>query len=190
MPTVAVNALSPYLQRVQAAHAVLGIPADYLSRCTQPLCEEPPELVATETDYYGRPQQLTPAAFAAWSSMKQAARADGVEVFLISAFRSVQYQTDLIARKLEKGLSLSQILAVNAAPGFSEHHTGRALDLGTSGCEALVESFENTKAFQWLNLEAGKYGFTLSYPRNNPWGIDYEPWHWCFEQHQYDIEQP
>lgn len=180
----------PYLQRIQAAHAALGIAPDYLARCSQPLCKEPDELVDTELDYYGRPQRLTPATFQAWTSMRQAAIAAGVDLFLISAFRSLQYQTDLIARKLEKGLVLEQILAVNAAPGFSEHHTGRALDLGTSGCDALVEEFEHTKAFQWLRKEAKRFGFHLSYPRGNRFGIDYEPWHWCFQESTGPVEEP
>jgi len=170
-----------YIQAVRASHLALGIPDDYLHHCALPLCHEPAALVPTELDYYQRPQQLTPAALSAWHAMKQAAASDDVEIFLISAFRSVQYQHDLIAAKLEKGKSLKQILAVNAAPGFSEHHTGRAVDLGTSGCAALVENFENTLAFQWLIKNAEHFGFHLSYPRGNVFGIDYEPWHWCFQ---------
>ena len=141
---------------------------------------EPDELVDTEPDFLDRPQRLTPAAFAAWSEMKSCATEDGVELLLISAFRSVQYQCELIERKIERDQKIEDILKVNAAPGFSEHHTGRAIDIGTSGCEPLVEDFEKTVAFQWLSLNAGRFGFTLSYPRSNPWGIDYEPWHWCF----------
>ena len=159
----------------------LGIPADYADSCKLPLCQEPAELVPTEPDFYQRPQTLTPAALAAWQSMKQAAAESGVEIFLISAFRSLQYQHELIESKLQKGRSLTEILTVNAAPGFSEHHTGRAVDLGTSGCPALVEEFENTLAFQWLATNAKRFGFQLSYPRDNASGIGYEPWHWCFQ---------
>ena len=107
---------------------------------------------------------------------------DEVSLFLISAFRSVEYQHELIAAKLEKGQLIEQILRVNAAPGFSEHHSGRALDLGTSGCDALVEEFENTIAFQWLMENSAAYHFYLSYPRKHASGMDYEPWHWCFQQ--------
>ena len=138
-------------------------------------------MVDTELDFYQRPQRLTPAAFAAWSSMREAATAQRVSLFLISAFRGYQYQHDLIATKLQKGLGIEEILRVNAAPGHSEHHTGRAVDLGTLGCDALCEEFENTKAFQWLETHAAGFGFSLSYPRDNPYGIDYEPWHWCFK---------
>lgn len=165
---------------MQTAHAALGITADHLLQCTLPVCEEPPQLVATEPDFYQRPQQLTPSALAAWQAMKQAAAVQGVNLFLISAFRSLQYQQDLIARKLEKGRSIAQILRVNAAPGFSEHHTGRAIDIGTDEATILLEEFENTNAFQWLKENAQQFSFYLSYPRDNAAGIDYEPWHWCF----------
>jgi len=166
--------------RVRALHRKLGIPADYARRRGMPLCEEPATLVATEPDYYDRPQRLTPEAFTAWTAMKRAAAADGVTLFLISAFRDLDYQHDLIARKLARGLSLQEILAINAAPGFSEHHTGRAVDLGTHGVPALSAEFENTEAFQWLEANAPTHRFVLSYPRGNPWGIGFEPWHWCY----------
>lgn len=165
---------------MQAAHAALGITAEHLLQCALPVCEEPELLVATEPDFYQRSQQLTPPALAAWQAMKQAAAAQGITLFLISAFRSVQYQQDLIARKLEKGRTIAQILQVNAAPGFSEHHTGRAIDIGTDEATILLEAFEDTKAFQWLMENAQQFSFTLTYPRNNSSGIDYEPWHWCF----------
>jgi len=174
--------LQQFKRRVGLSHAQLGIPLDYGQSCGLTLCPEPEELVDTELDFYQRPQKLVAAALRSWSSMRAAAAADGISLFLISAFRSVEYQHELIAAKLEKGQLIEQILRVNAAPGFSEHHSGRALDLGTSGCDALVEEFENTKAFQWLMENSATYHFYLSYPRNHASGIDYEPWHWCFQQ--------
>lgn len=165
---------------VQSIHQALGIPADYSDSCSLPFCEEPSQLVATERDFYDRPQQLTPESFAAWTAMKLAAANKQVDIFLISAYRSTQYQADLLAKKLGAGITIEEVLTVNAAPGFSEHHTGRAVDIGTYGCDALVEVFENTIAFQWLEDNAAAFGFTMSYPRNNAFGIIYEPWHWCF----------
>ena len=162
-------------------HADLGIPKDYLQECDLPLCPEPVALVDTELDFYQRPQRLTAEAFAAWQDMRTAAAKDGVTLFLISAFRDIEYQANLIANKLDKGQAIDEILQVNAAPGFSEHHTGRAVDIGTPGCDALVTEFENTHAFQWLKENAGVFGFVLSYPPDNSLGIIYEPWHWCFQ---------
>lgn len=158
----------------------LGIPSDYAKTCRLPVCVEPPILVDTELDFYQRQQKLTPAAFAAWSVMRDSATRQGLSLFLISAFRGYQYQHDLIAAKMEKGQSLEAILQVNAAPGYSEHHSGRAVDLGTLGCDALSEEFENTEVYQWLVDNAASFGFHLSYPRGNAFGIDFEPWHWCY----------
>lgn len=161
-------------------HELLEIPAAFRRQCKLPLCREPRELVATEADYYGRPQRLLPAAFSAWTAMKTAAADAGIRLHLISAFRDIDYQYQLLQRKLEAGQSLEQILTVNAAPGYSEHHTGRAIDVGTMDCAALVTEFEDTAAFTWLQKNAADFGFFLSYPHDNPFGIGYEPWHWCY----------
>ena len=84
-------------------------------------------------------------------------------------------------RKRARGQSVEEILHVNAAPGYSEHHSGRALDIGTPGEPPAEESFEHTSAFAWLTRHAGDFGFVMSYPRANPHGIVYEPWHWYHE---------
>lgn len=167
--------------QLQQLHNALGIPENYARACKLPLCREPAKLVDTELDFYQRPQKLTPKAFEAWTAMKAAATEQGLSLFLISAFRGLQYQHDLIAAKLEQGRTLEQVLTVNAAPGFSEHHTGRAIDVGTAGCDAVTLEFENTNVFQWLKENAAGFNFYLSYPRDNTYGIDYEPWHWCFQ---------
>ncbi|MEZ5491431.1 MAG: M15 family metallopeptidase [Gammaproteobacteria bacterium] len=169
-----------FFQRLRKIHRELGIPDEYIDAPRLPLCVEPGLLIDTEPDYYQRPQKLVPAAHEAWLAMRGAARRDGVELLLISAFRGIDYQRDLIRRHLEAGRQLDDILRVIAAPGFSEHHTGRALDLASSECIDLEERFEKTIAFQWLERESCEFGFTLSYPRHNPFGIAYEPWHWCF----------
>jgi len=74
--------------------------------------------------------------------MKLAAEDTGVALLLISAFRDIDYQHDLIARKVREGRTIEEVLTVNAAPGFSEHHTGRALDIGTTGCDPLVKNLK------------------------------------------------
>ncbi len=78
-------------------------------------------------------------------------------------------------KKLERGDTIENILKVNAAPGFSEHHTGCALDITTPGYDALKESFEKSPAFDWLTGNASRFGFSLSFPRGNAAGIAYEP---------------
>ena len=172
--------MSDYEREIAALHAALGIAPDYAARSALPLHRVPDDLVPTEADCFDRPQQLTAAAFAAWTAMKSTAAEAGVEIFLVSAWRSPRYQHDLIARKLARGQRIEEILKVNAAPGHSEHHSGRAIDIGAPGCEVLSGEFETTNAFRWLREHAGGFGFQMSYPRGNRQGIAYEPWHWCY----------
>ncbi|MEQ1638880.1 MAG: D-alanyl-D-alanine carboxypeptidase family protein [Methylococcales bacterium] len=76
--------------------------------------------------------------------------------------------------------SAEDILTVLAPPGFSEHHTGCAVDISTPGTAPAALVFEQTAAFSWLNTNAHRFGFYLSFPLGNPYGYQYEPWHWCF----------
>lgn len=174
---------SAYREAVRKLHAQLGIAPDYAQRKGLPFFIEPEHalLQATEPDFYGREQRLLPEALEAWTSMRAAANTEGVNLMLVSAFRSADYQAGLIQRKLDRGISIEQILNVNAAPGYSEHHTGRAIDITTDDCPVLEEEFENSSAFAWLELNAKRFHFHLSYPRGNDCGICYEPWHWCYQ---------
>lgn len=174
------QAAPAYRQSIAGLHAGFGIPGDYAAQRRLPLCEEAQELVSIGGDVLGREQKLAPRAAAAWQRMQKAAEQQGVQLLVVSAFRSVEYQCALIQRKLDRGMSIHDILKVNAAPGYSEHHTGRALDLSTNESQPLEVAFETTPAHAWLTQHAGEYGFKLSYPRGNPHGITYEPWHWCF----------
>ena len=61
-------------------------------------------------------------------------------------------------------------------------HTGRAVDIGAPGFPGLDEAFEHTAVFDWLQKNASNFGFTLSFPRENPGGFIYEPWHCCFHE--------
>jgi zinc D-Ala-D-Ala carboxypeptidase len=151
-------------------------------RASSGLCEvaEPRRLALAGTDRYRRPLWLQAPAARAWQALVRAAAADGVVIEAISGFRSHAYQHGIFRRKFARGLRLEQILSVNAAPGFSEHHGGCALDIGTPGEPPAEESFETTAAFAWLRRNAASYGFRMTYPRDNPHGIVYEPWHWCW----------
>jgi zinc D-Ala-D-Ala carboxypeptidase len=158
----------------------LGIPRDYGRSRHLPRIREPRQLVFIGYDTQERPQFLTARAARAWSHLRDAAATDGVELQVVSAFRSIEYQIGIVKRKLERGQSIDQILRVSAAPGFSEHHSGRALDITTPGFAVLEEEFEKSAAFAWLSTNAKDYGFRMSYPRDNRHGITYEPWHWCW----------
>lgn len=176
--TIPLLALDPALASL---HAELGISADYAA--TRGLEIQPEaaqnELVAIATE----PTEIrliAPAADA-WRAMRAAAARDGITLLPISGFRSVAYQADLIRRKLARGQAIDDILRVNTAPGFSQHHTGRAVDLTSPGDAPLTEAFAETSAYAWLTWRAAQYGFGLSYPSRHWSGITFEPWHWYWQ---------
>ncbi len=121
-----------------------------------------------------------PPAASAWKNLKIQAENEGVILEVVSAFRTVDKQKKIIKRKLESGQPIHEILKICAAPGYSEHHTGRALDLTSEGCDPLSEEFENTVEFSWLAQNAERFSLYLSYPKGNKSGISYEPWHWAY----------
>lgn len=171
-----------YLRRIATALADLGIDEPQLASRNLKVFAEATRLapVGVGTDH--RDKFLAPAAAKAWNAMRSAAAGQSVRLLLVSAFRSVEFQTELIRGKLERGASIDDVLKVNAPPGYSEHHTGCAVDIGTDGCPPLEEAFENTASFAWLCQNAKSFGFSMSYPRGNPQGYLYEPWHWRFQR--------
>jgi D-alanyl-D-alanine carboxypeptidase len=170
-----------YVERIRAVHRELGIPPDYATTRGLALQVEATLLVAAGHTSDGRELRLTPEAWAAWQQLCAAAVAEGVQLELLSGFRGVDRQTEIIRRKRGAGQRIDDILRVNAAPGYSEHHTGRAVDIGTPDAPPLDESFARTAAFRWLEAHASQFGFLLSYPRDNAQGIAFEPWHWCWQ---------
>jgi len=155
---------------------------DYARRTGLALVGEPATLALAGFDRYRRPLWMTAAAGQAWRALQAAAATEGVRLEAISGYRSHAYQLGIFERKRARGQSVAQILTVNAAPGYSEHHGGDALDIGTPGQPPAEESFEHTEAFAWLTAHAGRFGFHMSYPRDNPHGIVYEPWHWRYQR--------
>ncbi|RDZ29136.1 M15 family metallopeptidase [Lysobacter silvisoli] len=169
------------LDRLEERLHALGLDADgYGERTGLDLVPEPDRLAYAGHDRYRRPLWLHPLAARAWSHLHEAALRDGVVLEAISGYRSHDYQLGIFERKLARGQSVEQILTVNAAPGYSEHHSGLALDIGAPDQPPAEESFETTAAFAWLREHAPGRGFVMSYPRDNPHGIVYEPWHWKF----------
>lgn len=160
--------------------AVLGISSELIAARGLREYEEATRLKIAEVGADGRDHLLVPLAAEAWRLLKAAVLDDGIDLFIVSAFRSIDRQAEIIRRKLETGQILENILTISAPPGFSEHHTGRAVDLSTSGSQALNVDFDQTSAYIWLTEHAAEFGFYLSYPDGNSWGYQYEPWHWCF----------
>ncbi len=170
-----------YQERIHHELDKLGISLELIAEKRLPFYAEAQELTVAESDEQGREFQMTPATASAWHAMKAAAASDGVVLEVVSAFRSIERQIEIIQYKLDRYMPMEKILTLSAPPGYSEHHTGRAIDINTPGCMATEEEFQDTEAFRWLSVHAGRFGFTLSYPRDNTLGFIYEPWHWCFQ---------
>jgi D-alanyl-D-alanine carboxypeptidase len=171
-----------FLLRIEALLAELGIARELFAHRPLPLFREPAHLVVAEIDAEGREHRLVPQTAAAWHQLSAAAAQDGVRLVLVSAFRSLQQQAEIIRWKLGRGISIMEILRGSAPPGYSEHHTGRAVDISSPGCPAWEEEFEHTEAYRWLSGHAGSFGFSLSFPRGNHYGYAFEPWHWCHRE--------
>ena len=109
--------------------------------------------------------------------MLKAAKRDGVDLKIVSAYRSFDEQSDLKGRYVQiygEGAN-----TFSADQGYSEHQLGTTVDLTTTEVGGTYESFKDTEAYKWLQKNAYKYGFILSYPEDNEFYV-FEPWHWRY----------
>jgi D-alanyl-D-alanine carboxypeptidase len=143
-----------------------------------------PEAPAASLVEVGGGQRLRPEAAAALEAMRRDAASQGVELVVLSAFRSLALQRQLFFDVMaERNQSSRERARVSAPPGFSEHSTGYAVDLGDGRAPGTNVSprFDETAAYGWLQANAARYHFALSFPQHNAQGVNYEPWHWRFE---------
>jgi len=143
-----------------------------------------PEVAPSQLSAISADLQLRPEAAQAFLAMQRAAAADGVDLVVLSAFRSVNLQRQLFFDvKAERNQSAKDRARVSAPPGFSEHSTGFAVDLGDRRLPGtnVSTSFDGTPAYHWLAAHAHRFHFQLSFPAGNSQGVSYEPWHWRFE---------
>lgn len=105
------------------------------------------------------------------------ARSQGVTLTIGSAFRSVDYQRGIVSRKKTAGQSLSKIYYVSSHPGFSEHHTGLAIDF-----TPINHGFARSPGYGWLKNNARNYGFeqTFTPSYSQATGVSEESWHWKY----------
>jgi zinc D-Ala-D-Ala carboxypeptidase len=134
-----------------------------------------------------RTEFLDKEAAATFAQMKSDAETAGVKLVAISGFRSVADQEKLFERQIKRQGSEAAASQLSAPAGYSEHHTGFALDIG-DGAQPDTDvkfEFETTKAYQWLQNNGRRYGVELSFPSNNVQGVSFEPWHWRFTSTPY-----
>ena len=150
-----------------------------------PLNYEPSDLVDIPPDYkcddcQDRQMLLRSEARDSLLAMLRSAREDGVDISVLSAYRSAEYQAAIYQRAIEKE---GDQQASSAAPGHSEHQLGTAVDFTSREVDNhLVESFSETKAHDWLSKNAHQYGYHMSYTRENhrDKGYIWEPWHFRY----------
>ena len=161
------------------------------SRNPLPEDSKEPELVYVEG------KQFDKRAAGELQEMMKAMKKDGItNIWIQSTYRSIEYQKQLYDNKineyLSKGATKEQAEALTIEyinrPGESEHNLGLAVDFNN-----VDDDFENTKAYNWLSVNAKDYGFVMRYPEEKAeiTGIAYEPWHWRYvgKEHSYKMEE-
>ena len=115
--------------------------------------------------------------------MRDEAKKNGIYLVFLSGYRSINLQNEIFySLKSFRNQEAAERARVSAPPGYSEHSTGFAIDIGdaTQRETDFETEFENTDAFKWLIKNAAKFHFKLSFTKDNK-HIDYEPWHWRYE---------
>lgn len=134
------------------------------------------------------PQFLSPHVFEAYQSMMQAMERDiGKRLLVESGYRASAHQLYLFIFYLSNhDYSIRETVKWVALPGYSEHGDPKRLAIDFINTEGIngeynVTEFEVLPEYQWLQENAARFGFILSYPKNAPAGITYEPWHWRYD---------
>lgn len=118
--------------------------------------------------------------------MLEAAANAGLSLWVASSYRSVEAQEQVLSSAVENrmnsyGMSNDEAyenaLLTIQKPGYSEHHTGLAVDFNY-----VTRDFEQTKEYEWLMQNAASYGFVQRYPRDKEdiTGISFEAWHYRY----------
>lgn len=117
--------------------------------------------------------------------MCDAAARDGVDLTVISAYRTEEKQSSLYNNKVDRLMNqgynredaLVEAATAVARPGTSEHQVGLAIDFNS-----VEQDFEHTEAGKWLRAHSVEYGFVMRYPTDKTeiTGVIYEPWHFRF----------
>lgn len=140
----------------------------------------PARLIQIPSEYIQSGKKDQYFHYQAWPFLKELlddAADDGVTLKVISAYRSFDEQSELKGQFTQQYGSGANTFS--ADQGYSEHQLGTTLDLTDPSTGATSASFADTPAYAWLEANAHKYGFILSYPENNSFYI-FEPWHWRF----------
>lgn len=137
---------------------------------------EASDLVTLSKEYSTNSHRLKSVAATALMKMIDAAKVDGMDLKVISGYRTESTQNWLYNNSVKKN-GVEHALIYSAKPGYSEHQLGLAVDLNS-----VEEDFEQTKEYKWLKTNSYKYGFIERYPKGKEFitGYGYEPWHYRY----------
>ena len=125
---------------------------------------------------------VNPEANAALKRMTSDAARVGIELNMFSGYRTYARQKQLYDNAVKKdGRLIAETYSMR--PGYSEHQTGLAFDIGGRDSSLWMSaSFGNTREGKWLKVNGPSYGFILRYPKEKEHvtGIKYEPWHFRY----------
>lgn len=126
----------------------------------------------------GMSQTMRDDAATALEEMFAAAKEEGINLSIVSGYRSYSKQSTIYGRK-KASLGEKEADRVSARPGTSEHQLGLAMDVARKGSSQLNTSFGNTKEGQWVSANAHRFGFIIRYLEGyeEVTGYMYEPWH-------------
>ena len=139
-----------------------------------------PDNLVTVLSEHGYPNKIRADVYEEFKKMYNAAKNDNVSIFIASPYRSYSDQNSLYTYYVNTD-GKQNADTYSARPGFSEHHTGLAMDLIPEyGLD--LDTFENSDGFKWMQENAYKYGFILRYPKDKEYitGYIYEPWHYRY----------
>ncbi len=150
-----------------------------------------PEDYEIQTDYVQGSYEMEKTAAKHMREMIAAAKEDGINLKVLSAYRTVNYQKKLFERNVKSrmedyGMSYEEAYydtSINIAPpGGSEHNAGLAADIITENDWDTYTGFEDTDEFAWLQIHAPEHGFILRYLKGKEdiTGYIYEPWHYRY----------
>lgn len=119
---------------------------------------------------------LTNETLKAFNKMKEAAKNEGLNIYISSGFRSYATQRTIYNNYVARD-GKAEADRYSARPGYSEHQTGLAFDVNT-----ISSAFDNTNEAKWLSKNCYKYGFILRYPKGkeSETGYMYESWHFRY----------
>ena len=141
---------------------------------------EPNEITDIDINYSYANNRTSKETNDAYIEMAKAAKKDNIILLVNSSYRTYERQEQIYKEfYYSKGISYADAYAARA--GYSEHQTGLAIDIFTSG-RSTTSDFEESDAFKWLENNAYKYGFILRYPKDKEYltGYSYESWHYRY----------